>query len=265
VLKEGFAEDFANREKLGKLARFASTHAGTPDQSVSLADYVGRMKEAQTAIYFVTADTFAAASNSPHLEIFRKKGIEVLLWSDRIDEWVASALTEFEGKPLRSVTKGALDLGALADEEEKAREKQETDAFLPLTQRIATALGARVKEVRVTFRLTESPACLVVGESELSGNLERLLKSAGQEAPTVVPVLEINPHHPLIERLRSVPDDALADWSAVLFDQALLAEGAQLPDPAMFVRRMNALMLGMAGTSSAAPEGGKTAEVPPTP
>jgi molecular chaperone HtpG len=257
VLKEGFAEDHANRDKLAKLVRFASTQGGTDAQDVALADYVGRMKDGQKAIYYVTAETHAAAANSPHLEIFRKKGIEVLLLSDRIDEWVVTGLDEFDGKPLRSVAKGALDLGDLADAEEKAREEKETDAFRPLTQRIAVALGERVKEVRVTFRLTESPACLVVGEGELSGNLERLLRTAGQKAPTVVPVLEINPHHPLIERLQVAPEAEVNEWSAVLFDQALLAEGAQLPDPATFVRRVNALMLGLAG-----PGGGANAAGP---
>ena len=245
VLKEGFVEDAANKEKLAKLLRVATTNSGGEAQTVSLADYVARMKEGQTAIYYVTADSFAAASNSPHLEIFRKKGIEVVLLGDRIDEWVASALTEFDGKPMTSVAKGALDLGALVDEEEKVQAAKEADELKPLTERIAKALAGKVKEVRITHRLTESPACLVVGEGELSGNLERLLKMAGQKAPDVVPILEINPQHPFVQRLQGAPDDKLPDWASLLFEQALLAEGAQLDDPAGFVRRMNALMLGL--------------------
>lgn len=244
VMKEGFVDDHGNRDKLASLVRFASTHNGTDVQDVSLADYVARMKEAQDAIYYVTGDSYAAASGSPHLEFFRKKGIEVLILSDRIDEWVAGALTEFDGKPLRSVAKGALDLSHLADAEEKAAQEQEATALKPLTERLEKALGERVKEVRVTHRLTDSPACLVVGEGELSGNLERLLKSAGQKAPTVVPILEINPRHPLVKRIEAESDERTADWASVLFDEALLAEGAQLPDPAAFVRRLNALMFG---------------------
>ena len=247
VLKEGFAEDPSAGDKLAKLLRFASTQGNGDAQEVSLADYVARMKEGQAAIYYVTAESHAAAANSPHLEIFRQKGIEVLLLSDRIDEWVASGLTEFDGKPLVSVAKGALDLGALADTDEKARQEQEADALKPLVERLAKALGDKVKEVRVTFRLTDSPACLVVGEGEVSGNLERLLKSVGQKAPTVVPILEVNPHHPLVQRLAGETDERLAEWAALLFDQALLAEGGHLDDPAGFVRRVNALMLRLAG------------------
>ena len=246
VLKEGFVEDPSNAEKLAKLLRVATTAGGGEAQAVSLAEYVGRMKDGQTAIYYVTADSHAAAANSPHLEIFRKKGIEVLLLGDRIDEWVVTGLTEFDGKPLHSVAKGALDLGSLADEAEKAQQEKEAGELKPLVERISAALGKRVKEVRVTHRLTESPACLVVGEGELSGNLERLLKTAGQKAPTVVPILEINPHHALVQRLQGEPDERLGEWANVLFDQALLAEGAQLEDPAGFVRRLNALMLGLA-------------------
>ena len=242
VFKEGFIDDPANRDKLAKLVRFASTTSGSDAQTVSLADYVGRMKEGQKAIYYVTADTYAAAANSPHLEIFRKKGIEVLLLYDRIDEWLVSALDEYDGKPLHSVAKGALDLDELADAEEKAEAEREATALKPLAERIAKALGERVKEVRVTHRLTDSPACLVVGEGELSSNLERLLKATGQKAPNVVPILEINPHHPLIARLQTATDDQLGEWSRLVLDEALLAEGAQLEDPAGFVRRLNALM-----------------------
>ena len=247
VLKEGFAEDPAAGEKLAKLLRFASTAGNGDAQEVALADYVARMKEGQAAIYYVTAESHAAAANSPHLEIFRKKGIEVLLLSDRIDEWVAAGLHEFEGKPLTSVAKGALDLGALADAEEKAQQDKEADELKPLLARLSAALGEKVKEVRVTFRLTDSPACLVVGEGDVSGNLERLLKSVGQKAPTVVPILEVNPHHPLVQRLAAETDERLGDWAALLFDQALLAEGGHLDDPAGFVRRVNALMLRLAG------------------
>ncbi len=250
VLKEGFIDDTGNADKLAKLARFATTTSEGEAQTVSLAEYVARMKEGQSAIYYVTADSYAAAAHSPHLEIFRKKGIEVLLLSDRIDEWMLSGLSEFEGEPLHSVAKGALDLGALADAEEKAEQEKEASEFKPLLERIATALGKRVKEVRITHRLTESPVCLVVGEHELSGNLERLLKTAGQKAPTVVPILEINPQHPLIQRLGAESDARLGEWAQVLFDQALLAEGAQLEDPAGFVRQMNALMLELRGAAA---------------
>jgi len=242
VMKEGFVDDVSNRDRLAKLARFASTKSGTDAQEVSLAEYVGRMKEGQQAIYYVTGDSYAAASNSPHLEFFRKKDVEVLILYDRIDEWVAGTVTEFEGKPLRSVAKGSLDLGELADAEEKKAQEEEAEALKPLVERLKNALGDKVKEVRVTHRLTDSPACLVVGEGELSGNLERLLKAAGQKAPTIVPVLEINPKHALVRRLESEGDDKLPEWASLLFEEAMLAEGAQLPDPAAFVRRLNALM-----------------------
>ena len=252
VLKEGFVDDHGSREKLGKLVRFASTAGGTDVQDVSLAAYLARMKEGQQAIYYVTGDTYAAASRSPHLEIFRQKGIEVLVLSDRIDEWVVTALTEFDGKPLRSVAKGALDLGDLADAEEKAAQEREATALQPLVERLATALGERVKEVRVTHRLTDSPACLVVAEGEVSGNLERLLKSAGQKAPTVVPILEVNPRHALVRRIETEPDARIGDWAHLLYDEALLAEGGQLTDPADFVRRLNALMFTPAPDAPAA-------------
>ena len=184
MLKEGLGEDFANRERIAGLLRFASTHADTEAQIVSLADYVGRMKEGQDEIYYITADSFAAAQHSPHLEIFRKKGIEVLLLSDRVDEWLVAHLTEFDGKPLKSVAKGGLDLGELEDEAEKTEQKEAEDSLAPLVERIKTTLGERVKDVRVTHRLTDSPACLVAGEADMSANLERLLKAAGQDAPS---------------------------------------------------------------------------------
>lgn len=243
VLKEGPGEDFANRERIAALLRFASTHADTDAQIVSLKDYIGRMKEGQKEIYYITADSFAAAQHSPHLEIFRKKGIEVLLLSDRVDEWLSGNLTEFDGKPLKSVAKGGLDLGELEDEAEKTAQKEAEDTLAPLVERIKTTLGERVKEVRVTHRLTDSPACLVTGEGDMSANLERLLKAAGQSAPSVKPTLEINPSHALVTRLNSESDeDRFADWANLLFEQALLAEGGQLDDPASFVRRLNGLL-----------------------
>jgi molecular chaperone HtpG len=243
VLKEGPGEDFANKEKIAGLLRFASTHTDTDAQVVSLQDYIGRMKEGQSTIYFITADSFAAAQHSPHLEIFRKKGIEVLLLSDRVDEWLASNLTEFDGKPLKSVAKGGLDLGDLEDEAEKTAQKEAEEAMKPLVERIKSTLGERVKDVRVTHRLTDSPACLVTGEGDMSANLERLLKAAGQAAPTVKFTLEINPSHALVTRLNAESDEnRFKDWANLLFEQALLAEGGQLDDPASFVRRLNGLL-----------------------
>jgi molecular chaperone HtpG len=244
VLKEGVGEDFANKEKIAKLLRFASTQADTPEETVSLADYLGRMQPGQDKIYYVTAETFNAAKNSPHLEIFRKKGIEVLLLTDRVDEWVVSHLTEFEGKELVSVAKGGLDLGKLQDEAEKQELEKEAGEFKDLTDRIAKSLGDKVKEVRVTHRLADSPACLVADEHDVSGNLARILKAAGQKAPNSQPILEINPKHPVVLRLK-YEEQKFDDWAAVLFEQALLAEGGQLDDPASFVKRINELMLSM--------------------
>jgi molecular chaperone HtpG len=245
VLKEGVGEDFANKERIAKLLRFASTQTDTDEQSVGLADYVARMKDGQEKIYYITADSFAAAKNSPHLEIFRKKGIEVLLLSDRVDEWVGSNLNEFDGKPLASVAKGDLDLGKLADEDKQEQEK-EAGEYKDLTEKIGKSLGDRVKQVRVTFRLTDSPACLVAEEHGMSANLERMLKAAGQQVPGSKPILEINPHHPLVQRLKGEADGTrFGDWSHILFDQALLAEGGQLDDPATFVKRLNELLLTM--------------------
>ena len=244
ALKEGVGEDSANKDKIAGLLCFASTHADTPDETVSLKDYISRMKEGQEKIYYVTAETFNAAKNSPHLEVFRKKGIEVLLMSDRVDEWALSYLTEFDGKPLTSVAKGGLDLGKLEDEAEKQAQEKEADEFKELTEKIKASLAERVKEVRVTHRLTDSPACLVAEEHDLSGNLARMLKAAGQKAPVSQPILEINPQHPVVLRLKS-EEKRFDDWAAVLFDQALLAEGGQLDDPATFVRRVNQLMLEM--------------------
>jgi len=244
VLKEGVGEDFTNKDKIAGLLRLASSHADTNEESVSLADYIGRMKEGQEKIYYITADTFNAAKNSPHLEVFRKKGIEVLLLTDRVDEWLVNNLPEFDGKQLVSVAKGGLDLGKLEDEEEKKEQENVASEMKELTDKITSSLGERVKEVRVTHRLTDSPACLVADEHDMSANLARMLKSAGQQAPTSQPILEINPKHPVVLRLQT-EEGRFDDWVSVLFDQALLAEGGQLDDPASFVKRVNQLMLEM--------------------
>ncbi len=247
VLKEGIGEDFANKEKIAGLMRLASTHNDTEANIVSLADYLGRMKEGQDKIYYITADTFNAAKNSPHLEVFRKKGIEVLLLTDRVDEWVVSNLPEFQGKQITSVAKGGLDLGKLEDETEKKEQEKDAGDFKDLTDKIKASLSGRVKEVRVTHRLTESPACLVADEHDMNANLARLLKASGQKAPVSQPILEINPKHPVVLRLK-VEEKRFDDWASVLFDQALLAEGGQLDDPASFVKRINQLMLEMSGS-----------------
>jgi molecular chaperone HtpG len=246
VLKEGMGEDAANKDRIAKLLRFASTHNDSDVQNVSLADYIGRMKEGQDKIYYVTAESYAGAKNSPHLEIFRKKGIEVLLLTDRVDEWMLSFLTEFEGKELASVAKGDLDLGKLEDETEKKQHEETEQQYKDLVEKMKTALADKAKDVRVTFRLTDSPACLVAEENELSANLVRMLKAAGQNAPDSKPILEINPDHPLVQRLK-YEDGKFDDWSNILFDQALLAEGGTLDDPAGFVKRLNEMLLGMAG------------------
>jgi molecular chaperone HtpG len=246
VLKEGVGEDFTNKERVAGLCRFATTQADTDAQVVSLKDYVARMKDGQDKIYYVTADSFAAAKNSPHLEIFRKKGIEVLLLSDRVDEWFVSSLTEFDGKSLVSVAKGGLDLGNMADEAEKKAQEEKAADFKDLVEKVQATLGERVKEVRVTNRLTDSPACLVADENAMSGNLERLLKSAGQDVHGSKPILEINPDHVLVGKLKAeMGGGRFEDWAHILFDQALLAEGGQLEDPAGFVKRLNGLMLAM--------------------
>lgn len=243
VLKEGPGEDFANKEKIAGLLRFASTKADTDVQDVSLKDYISRMQPEQDVIYYITADSFAAAQHSPHLEIFRKKGIEVLLMSDRVDEWLLGSLTEFEGKKLQSIAKGDLDLGKLESETEKEIQKKIEEEAKTLVDRIKQTLGEQVKDVRVTHRLTDSPACLVSDEHDLSGNLARILKSAGQKAPETKPILEINPTHKLVKRIEAESaDDVFADLAYVLFDQALLAEGGALEDPASFVKRMNSLI-----------------------
>jgi molecular chaperone HtpG len=246
VIKEGPGEDFANKEQIARLLRFASTKTDSEEQTVSLAEYIERMPEGQEAIYYITADSFAAAKNSPHLEVFRKKGIEVLLLADRVDEWLVSSLTEFDGKKIESVTKGELDLGKLEGEEEKAVKKKTDKEFKAVIKQIKKVLDESVKDVRLTHRLTSSPACLVKEEHDMSGNLERILKQAGQEVPSSKPILELNPEHPLLLKLKDEQDDTrFADLAHVLFDQALLSEGGQLDDPASFVKRLNELLLSL--------------------
>jgi len=242
-LKEGIIEDFANRERIAKLLRFSTTESD--EQSVSLSQYVERMKEGQDTIYFITAETLAAAKHSPHLEVFRKKGIEVLLLSDRIDEWLTSHLTEFDGKKLQSIAKGELDLSGIGENAEEAKKAQEEKAKAaePAVKKIRESLGDKVKDVRVTDRLTESPACLVSDQFDMSSNMERILKQAGQDVPDMKPILEINPDHELVQRLAKMRSkDKINDFSSILFDQAILAEGALPEDPAGFVRKINALL-----------------------
>jgi len=239
VLKEGIGEDFQNQERLAKLFRFASTQA---DDGVSLADYVSRMKEGQDAIYVITGDTLAAAKNSPQLEIFRKKGLEVLLLTDRVDEWMLSHLHEFDGKTLQSVAKGAVDLGKLQDEDEKKKAEETAEAFKPVLERLKEALKDRAKDVRVTSRLVDSPACVVVEEGDMSAHLARMLKQSGQAAPNAMPILEVNPEHALVKKLAD--DPRFDDLAQILFDQALLAEGGHLDDPAAYVKRVTQLLTG---------------------
>ncbi len=243
VMKEGPGEDQANKEKLGGLMRFVTSKSEGSEETVSLDEYIERMQEKQEKIYYITADSYAAASNSPHLEIFKKKDVEVLLLIDRVDEWLVSHFTDYKGKHLQSVAKGDLDLGDL---EEKDKEEQEkvAEEHQGMVERIQTALGETVKEVRVSKRLTESPACLVVGDYDMSANLQRVFAQLGQDAPDTKPILEVNPEHPLVTKMDQEPDeDLFADLASILFDQALLAEGGQLEDPAAFVRRLNKLML----------------------
>ena len=248
VLKEGPAEDFANREKIAKLLRFASTHNDSDAQTVAFDDYLGRMKPEQEKIYYITADSYAAARNSPHLELFKKKGIEVLLMSDRVDEWLMSHLTEYDGKPLVSVAKGELDLGNLEDKEEQEKIKQAEESYKDLLQRMQDTLGEQVKEVRVSHRLTDSPSCMVVEQHDMAVSMQKILKQAGHQLPEIKPILEVNPDHPLVKRLNDEADEKrFEDWTRILFDQALLSEGGQLDDPAAFVSRMNELLLLMTG------------------
>jgi molecular chaperone HtpG len=244
VLKEGPAEDFANREKIAKLLRFASTHTDTAEQNQSLDEYVARMKEGQEKIYYIAAENFNTAKNSPHLEVFRKKGIEVLLLSDRVDEWLMSHLAEFENKPFQDVGKGELDLGKLDTDEEKQAQEKVAEALQPLLVRVKEALGEEVAEVRITHRLTDSPACVVVAEQDIGAQMRRILEQAGQKLPDSKPIFELNPDHPLVKKLeQEVNESRFGDLTHVLFDQANLAEGAQLADPAAYVQRLNKLLL----------------------
>lgn len=244
VLKEGVGEDFANRERIAKLLRFASTHEDSEEQNVGLADYVSRMKEGQKKIFYITADTFAAAKNSPHLELLRNKGVEVLLLHDRVDEWVVASLPQFDGKDLQSVAKGELDLGELEDSETKKAHEEDSNEFKSITDKIKVALGERVKEVRLSQRLTRSPACLIADQGELSGNLERMLKAAGQPVPSTKPILEINPRHPILQKIKAEESaPRFDDWAHLLFDQSVLSEGGQLENPSQFVQRLNELLL----------------------
>ncbi len=243
VIKEGPGEDHANKEKLGGLMRFATTKSDGTEETVSLDEYIERMQEKQEKIYYITADSYAAASNSPHLEIFKQKDVEVLLLIDRVDEWLVSHFTDYKGKHLQSVAKGDLDLGDLEEQDSEEQEKV-AEEHKGMVERIQNALGESVKEVRVSKRLTESPACLVVGDYDMSANLQRVFAQLGQDAPDTKPILEVNPEHPLVSKMDQEPDeDLFADLASILLDQALLAEGGQLQDPAAFVRRLNKLML----------------------
>jgi molecular chaperone HtpG len=251
ALKEGPAEDFMNRERIAKLLRFSSTQLDSSAQTVSFEEYVSRMKPEQKKIYYMTAETFTAAKASPHLEIFRKNKIEVLLLSDRIDEWLVGHLGEFEGKPLQSVAKGDINLDEIsgeenqaAKEEQKKHEEQVKEELGGIIQRVKDVLGEQVKEVRISHRLTSSPSCLVADENDMGMQLQRLLKAAGQEVADSKPIFELNPEHPLVHLLRDEKEDErFKEWTHILFDQALLAEGGQLKDPALFVQRMNKLLL----------------------
>lgn len=244
VFKEGVVDDMANKERIAKLLRFSTTHDNKEEPEISLEDYISRMKEGQDKIFYITAENFAGALHSPHLEIFRKKGIEVLLLTDQVDEWLVMHLTEFDGKQLQSVTKGDLDLTNLESEEEKQEAEKAKEAVQPVVERIQTALAEKVKKVQVTHRLIESPACLVADSHGMDASLERLLKQAGQAIPESKPIMEINPTHPLITKLKDVSDEEkFKDWAFILFDQALLSEGGQLEDPSAFVSRINQMLV----------------------
>ena len=243
VLKEGPAEDFANKDRVAKLLRFASTQADTNAQVVSFADYVSRMKEGQEAIYYITAESFEAAKYSPHLEIFRKKGIEVLLLAERVDEWLVSHLTEFEGKKLQSVAKGDLNLGDMEDEAAKEKKEKAKDEFDSVIKQMTEVLGDKVKEVRLTYRLTDSPSCIVVEEHEMGAHMQRIMEAAGQALGKTKPIFEVNPEHDLVQRIKTEADDErFSEWTHLLFEQAVLAEGGHLDNPAQFVSRMNRLL-----------------------
>ena len=243
VLKEGPAEDFGNKEAIAKLLRFASTHNDSSEQTVSLEDYVARMKEGQKAIYYITADSYVAAKNSPHLELFNKKGIEVLLLSDRIDEWMLSYLTEFDGKPLQTITKADLDLGDLADKEEAEAQKEQDKAFDSFIERVKTLLGERVKGVRLTHRLTDTPAVVSTGNDQITTQMAKLFAAAGQPMPEVKYTFELNPEHHLVKKVADIADEAeFADWVELLLEQAMLAERGSLENPAAFIKRVNKLL-----------------------
>lgn len=243
VLKEGPAEDFGNKEAIAKLLRFASTHNDSSEQTVSLEDYIARMKEGQKAIYYITTDSYVAAKNSPHLELFNKKGIEVLLLSDRIDEWMLSYLTEFDGKPLQTITKADLDLGDLADKEENEAQKEQDKAFDSFIERVKTLLGERVKEVRLTHRLTDTPAVVSTGNDQMTTQMAKLFAAAGQPVPEVKYTFELNPEHHLVKKVADTADEAeFADWVELLLEQAMLAERGSLENPAAFIKRINKLL-----------------------
>jgi molecular chaperone HtpG len=247
VLKEGPAEDFSNREKIAGLLRFASTHTGESAQNVSLDDYISRMKEGQNKLYYITADNFTAAKSSPHLEVFRKKGIEVLILTDRIDEWMMGYLNEYDGKQFQDVARGDLDLGEVETEEDKKHKEEAAEEHKDLLDRIKNALGDRVQEVRVTNRLTDSPACLVVGDFDMGAQMKKIMEAAGQKVPDSKPIFEINVDHPLVQRLENEKgDERFNELSAVILDQATLASGEQLPDPGAYVTRLNRLLLELA-------------------
>jgi molecular chaperone HtpG len=247
VLKEGPAEDFSNREKIAGLLRFASTHTGESAQNVSLDDYISRMKEGQKKLYYITADNFTAAKSSPHLEVFRKKGIEVLILTDRIDEWMMGYLSEYDGKQLQDVARGDLDLGEVETEEDKKHKEEAAEEHKDLLERIKNALSDRVQEVRVTNRLTDSPACLVVGDFDMGAQMKKIMEAAGQKVPDSKPIFEINVDHPLVQRLESEKgEERFNELSAVILDQATLASGEQLPDPGAYVTRLNRLLLELA-------------------
>ena len=244
VLKEGPAEDFANKEAIAKLLRFSTTHDDAEEQAISLDDYVSRMQEGQDKIYYVVADSFNTAKSSPHIEVFRKKGIEVLLLSDRIDDWLMSHLSEFDGKQFQDVAKGELDLGEVENEEEKKKQEEVAEQFKDLVERVKNNLEERVEDVRITHRLTDSPACLVVGQYDMGAQMRRIMEAAGQPMPESKPTLELNPEHPLVEKLNAESnDERFGDLAAIILDQAMLAEGGQLDDPAAYVQRLNKLLL----------------------
>jgi molecular chaperone HtpG len=244
TLKEGPAEDFANKEKIARLLRFASSESGSTVQDQSLEDYISRMKDGQDKIYYVAAETYQTASNSPHLEVFRKKGIDVLLLHDRIDEWLMGHLMEFDGKHFQDVAKGSLDLGELEDKEEQEEQEKVEEEFKGLVDRIKEVMAEQVEDVRLTHRLTDSPSCLVVGDDDMGMQMRRILEAAGQSMPGSKRIFEINPEHPLVEKLNDEPDmDRFNDLTMILYDQAQLAEGGQLDDPGSYVKRLNKLLL----------------------